>query len=253
MDDPSVALALAAESLTIADSEESRTAVLEVFGRFAALLSIGVPPAGTDWPADVVEVVAGVTAESPDGALLAEAEGRRVFLLDSSSGEVVGEMSLPTALNALAFDDSGRLLAAGLSEEGFADTGTTVVWNVPERREVARFDSGDGQVWSHWFDATSSSVYSYGADGIHRWDLTGSRSLVRTGSGDPTSFRAGDTLLSLWDDDVDVWLAEGCRLAGRPLTRDEWQTYVGNQPYEPACEDPRTERSTSASRSAIRS
>jgi WD40 repeat protein len=142
---------------------------------------------------------------------------------------------LPTEPNALVFDPDGGLLAGGLSEEGFAPEGTTVVWNVPQRLEVARFDAGHGQVWSHWFEPSGGSVYSYGADGLHRWDLTGSHALIRTDTGHPTSFRAGDLLLSMRDDSVARWIAEACRLAGRPLSREEWSTYLGTAPYAPSC------------------
>ena len=65
----------------------------------------------------------------------------------------------------------------------------------------------------------------------------GGLAAVRTETGDPTSFRAGDDLLSLWDDSTTVWVTEACRLAGRPLTEDEWHTHVGDRPYDPACQD----------------
>jgi hypothetical protein len=235
-DDPSVALALTAESLSIDDSPASRTRALEVFGRFSALLTTGALPPGSSWPGSTPAEAGGQTALSPDGRLLAEAAPTGVTLRDPSSGAIVGVITdLPTTPNALAFDATARLLAGGLSEEGFADAGTTIVWNVPQRLEVARFDAGHGEVWSHWFDPSGNSVYSYGADGIHQWDLTGSHSLIRTENGDPTSFRAGDRLLSMSDDSLDDWIAEACRLAGRPLSSEEWPTYFTAAPYEPSC------------------
>lgn len=236
VDDPSVALALAAESLSIDDSPASRTQALEVFGRFKALLSIGKSPPGSSWPASVPTEAGGNLASSSDGQLLAQAGPHDVTIRESASGSVLGVIAdLPTEPNALAFDADGGLLAGGLSEEGFADEGTTIVWNVPQRLEVARFDAGHGQVWSHWFEPSGHSVYSYGADGVHRWDLTASHALIRTDTGDPTSFRAGDLLLSMADDSVAPWIAEACRLAGRPLSREDWSTYLGAARYEPSC------------------
>ena len=236
--DPSVAFALAAEALRIDSSRASRVQVLEVFGRFSALLSTGEAPADSDWPAAVPAEAGGESTTSPDGKLLAESVASQILLLEPSTREVLGAISdLPTTPNALAFDTAGRFLPGGLSEVGFGDTGTTIVWNVAERREIARFDSGDGEVWAHRFDPAGETVYSFGADGLHRWDLTGSHSIVRTQTGAPTSFRTGDDLLSLWDDSTMAWVIEACRLAGRPITEDEWQTYIGAQPYEPACRE----------------
>jgi len=33
------------------------------------------------------------------------------------------------------------------------------------------------------------------------------------------------------------WLDGACRLAGRALSRDEWQRYLPDQAYQPACAD----------------
>ncbi len=233
---PAVAFALVAEALNVDDSAESRVQALEVFGRFRALVSTGVPPSETDWPSNIPHEPVGTTTVSADGSLSATADGRRVLLADTSTGDLVAAIEdVPTAPNALQFDPAVRLLAGGLSEEGFADIGTTIVWNVDQLLEVARFDSGDGQVWAHRFGADGTSVYSFGADGLHRWDLTGSHALVRTGLGAPTTFRSGDLVLSIADDDVGPWVTDACRLAGRGLAVDEWRTYFGDAPYHPVC------------------
>jgi hypothetical protein len=318
-DEPSVAFALAAEALTIDDSEASRVHALEVFGNFPSLLAAaanppGFAPDGTlGWedgtlaahtvdgtvlldpqtlavrgyaqepevPADVdnaetllgvspdgarafvlgeegsrVDVIdaasgrvvasrrlqnrlpksKGTVALSPDGAVLAIAESHAALFLDSALDPIGSTSEISTTPTGLAFDPAGRLLAAGLSEEGFADTGTSIVWNVATGSEVHRAKSGSGAVWSHVFAPDSTSVYSAGADGIRRWDLSASRAIVRTPAGDPTTFRADDTVLSLWDDSVEAWIAEACRLAGRPLTDTEWREFVGDHPYRPVCD-----------------
>ena len=90
-------------------------------------------------------------------------------------------------------------------------------------------------MWAHLFSSDGSSVYSYGADGVHQWDLTASRALVRTQSGTPTTYRAGDTVLSLWDDSVTSWITLACDLAGHPLTTAEWREQLGDRPYRPTC------------------
>jgi hypothetical protein len=40
----------------------------------------------------------------------------------------------------------------------------------------------------------------------------------------------------LWDIAVDTWPTRACSVAGRRLTRVEWARYVGNRPYDPACD-----------------
>ena len=38
-----------------------------------------------------------------------------------------------------------------------------------------------------------------------------------------------------WNLDPRAWRATACRLAGRELTRAEWQSYLGDRPYERVC------------------
>jgi hypothetical protein len=122
-----------------------------------------------------------------------------------------------------------------MSELGFPGTGSTIVWDVASGTEVAVFDSGEGAVRSHVFAPDSSSVWSYGDDGVHHWDLTGSNALARTADGGPVAFRAGDLLFTMSDPTVEAWIEYACGLAGRPLTAVEWREYVGDRPYSTTC------------------
>ena len=324
-DEPSVAFSLAAEALTMDDSEPSRISALNAFGHFASLIAAtenpGPAPAGcpactlgwqggelaahtahetvlldpgtldvlgttsntgdagsgtshagtwvgptsggdrafvlneegtaievveiaTDtvvstWRAPKLKspmsVATGTVALAPDGSELAVALDHSVLFLDTSLEVVATTSGTPTTPTGLEFDPTGRLMAAGLSEEGFVEAGTTVVWNVATGLEVHRVKSGSGAVWSHVFSPDSTRVYSAGSDGIRSWDLTGAHALVRTPDGDPTLFRAGDIVLLMGDRSVDAWITEACRLAGRPLTEDEWKEFIGDRPYRPVC------------------
>ncbi len=226
-EDPAVALDLAAESLATADSPTTRASALQTFGNFTDLLSSGVPP-DTPWPDD--EAV----ATSPDGRTTATAHAAAIQL--AVDGRLTYRLVTPTNQpTALAFSPDGRYLAGGMSELGFALTGSTVVWDVGTGTEVARFDSGHGAVDAHVWAPDGSSIWSLGDDGIHHWDLTRSHALARTLDGDPVMFRAGDTVLAVGDRSVRSWIAYACALAGRPLTPVEWREFAGDRPYAPTC------------------
>jgi hypothetical protein len=224
---PSVALALAAEALSMDDSVAVRARALSTLGNFSDLLSTGVPPAEA-WPAE------SSVAASPDGRTTATAHAAAILL--ETNGTATHRLVTPTDHpTALTFSSDGRYLAAGMSERGFAPTGSTVVWDVASGAEVAAFDSGDGAVHAHVFAPDGSSIWSNGDDGVHQWDLTASHALVRTAAGDPVAFRAGDLVLAIGDDSVTPWIEYACALAGRPLTAVEWRQHVGDRPYAPTC------------------
>lgn len=234
-DSPSVALGLAAQALATDDSRATRIHVLETFARFPKLLSTDANPQRPAWAPTTPSAISGRTAASADGELRVRVHGLRL-LVDRPPG-TAGPRSIqaPAKMNALALDPSGRLLAAGLSDLGFADSGTTVIWDLRSGLELYSFKSGDGEVWAHRFSPNGSTVTSYGADGLHTWDLTASRALIRLQNGDPSTYRAGDAILSLTDATVDGWIALACQLAGRPLTAAEWREHVGDRPYAPTC------------------
>lgn len=226
-ENPSIALALAAEALVIDDSAQVRALVLDAFGHFSDLLSTGLPP-DEPWPRTASR------ATSLNGRVTAIAHTASVELV--VDGQTTHRIHTPTELpTGLAFSPDNRFFAAGMSEPGFALTGTTVVWDVETGQEVARFDSGDGTVQGHVFSADASSLWSLGADGIHQWDMTGSGALAQTGDGDPVLFRAGDLVLTIWDRSSEPWIAYACALAGRSLTPVEWRELVGDRPYAPTC------------------
>ena len=226
-ENPSVGLALAAEALSLDDSPAVRGRALITFGNFSDLLSTGTPPAEA-WPEE------SSTATSPDGRTTATAHPAAIQL--SRDGRPTHRLVTPTNdPTALAFSPDGRYLVAGMSQLGFAPTGSSVVWDVETGAEVARFDSGVGAVRAHVFAGDGSSVWSLGDDGIHQWDLIASHALARTGDGDPVMFRAGDVVFSIVDPSVRSWIADACDLAGRPLTPVEWREYVGDRPYAPTC------------------
>jgi len=39
----------------------------------------------------------------------------------------------------------------------------------------------------------------------------------------------------VWDVDPSDWLARACQVAGRNLTRQEWQEFLADRPYHATC------------------
>jgi WD40 repeat protein len=46
---------------------------------------------------------------------------------------------------------------------------------------------------------------------------------------------SSDNTIILWDVSVELWKSRACRAAGRNLTAEEWQRYLGDRPYELTC------------------
>ena len=44
-----------------------------------------------------------------------------------------------------------------------------------------------------------------------------------------------DHTVMVWDVDFRSWQARACQIANRNLTIDEWQQYVGTEPYRRTC------------------
>jgi hypothetical protein len=51
-----------------------------------------------------------------------------------------------------------------------------------------------------------------------------------------TAFQDGPVLL--WDVDPTSWPSRACALAGRRLTKQEWNDFLPGRPYKPSCGPP---------------
>ena len=97
---------------------------------------------------------------------------------------------------------SGTTLAAGSSD------GTVLLWDVASGTQVGEPLAGhQGSVLSVAFSPDGKTLAS--------------------GSSDQT--------VILWDLDPASLMAQACRLAGRNLSRAEWQRYLGDLPYQQTC------------------
>jgi WD40 repeat protein len=140
-------------------------------------------------------------AFSPDGKLLASGgfDGL-LYLWDTGTWQEVTRIELPSAVRSIAFDAKGERLVTGVND------GSVRAWNVATREEIARM----------WHDDYVNAV-TFSPDG--RW--------VASGSFDKTA-----RVWQLWPDDL---IEAACARLPRNLTRDEWQRYLGEEPYRVSC------------------
>jgi WD40 repeat protein/DNA-binding SARP family transcriptional activator len=145
----------------------------------------------------------GTVAFSPDGALLAAAGSaeRYATLWDVASGRLVGRLRHPTYVVTVRFDPQGRTLATAATD------GTVRLWDVASQRQLGVALPGP-EAWSILaFDPGGTNLVALYANG--------------TGL--------------VWDVDPDHWKERACTVAGRPLTKDEWEELLPDRRYEPAC------------------
>ena len=193
------------------DLSELVSAALAPRGRLAAT-------AGRDgilrvwrWPAsrpaaelDLGRPLNGI-ALSPDGRSVAVGTftgaigNGEVRVVDWRSGDEVARLpaqpgadgGIPGQVLSVAFDDSGRRIAAGTLGS------TALVWDIESQAVVARLE-GRGSVEDVAFSDDGLRLATVGFEGVHVWDLAGERRIARLRAGARPvsgSFEMGGTMV----------------------------------------------------------
>ena len=198
-------------------------------------------------------------AISPDGNSVAVPAGEDVELwsIPQRKKTAVIKAAAGASVNAVAFAHAGTLLAVN------TDIPTTRLWDLKQHRWIGLPMSngiGSAQSLNNNPVAISSdgklvASASGASNSVTLWD-PGSRAQIgvlanpksATGNTNTISGVAfspdGQTLavttntgtLTVWDLNVNHWIADACAIAGRGLTRSEWAQYIGSAaPYRNTC------------------
>ncbi len=150
----------------------------------------------------MTDVLSSSLAISPDQKLIAQVDALTgvVSLRDTKTLQPAGrDLVAPGFVTDLTWLDNGRRLATSSTD------GSVHYWDVGERKQIAALPHG-AKVEYVFASARGTVVYSAGLGVVREWDLS-----------PPRAARAA------------------CTEAGRNLSRDEWDTYLGGESYRQTC------------------
>ena len=112
-------------------------------------------------------------------------------------------------VRSVSFSPDGRRVVSG------GDDQTVRLWDVQTGEAI-------GEPWQKHSGSVSDVTFS--PDG---------KQVVSGSSGYPNS--PWDYAIIIWDVDENSWKKRLCRIAGRNLTKTEWQKHLGDKPYKKTC------------------
>jgi WD40 repeat protein/serine/threonine protein kinase/energy-coupling factor transporter ATP-binding protein EcfA2 len=182
-------------------------------------------------------------ALSPDGNLLASVGNEGRVLLENVGGG--GRTTLAVGKGpafAVDFSADGNFLAAGLAN------GAAVLIDLQRRPAEAEALVGhSGYIFDLAFSPDDNLLAVASTSGVTLWDVpTRQRIGELVGRSGPSQLAFSpdarslattwfDHSLIVWDLDPQAWRRRACEIAGRNLTRTEWDQYVGAEPYRNTC------------------
>jgi WD40 repeat protein len=170
---------------------------------------------------------------------------RGTLVFDVRSGKRVAHLRTGDFGRAVAFSPDGSLLATG-DFGGRAHLWSTETW----RPSGARLDAHTGRVQSLAFTPDGRTLATAAADGtIQLWDVTSRKAIgpsvtVEQGAYLAAEFNPAGTHLFVTGEfqrgvrlDVreEAWKRRACAVAGRPMTRREWEAALPDREYRPVC------------------
>jgi WD40 repeat protein len=203
---------------------------------------------------------AGRPLRFPDGVYDAQLspDGRRLVLVlfaadgvpdtlevrDVASGRRIARVRAGDNTNLVRFSPDGRLAVVG------NNSGRAQVWSTKTWRPVSPSVAGHAGALNGAAISTDGRTLATGGDDgtVRLWAIrTGEavgaplpgvakRSVVPSFTPDGhllASYETGDAYL--WDIRPERLVAHACRVAGRRLTRAEWNEFLGAREFEPAC------------------
>jgi WD40 repeat protein len=173
-----------------------------------------------------------------------------VQLWDIATRTQIGTLTVKgdsSGLTRIAFSPDNKTLAT------WGDPGIVRLWDLATHTQIGApvaTGTGTGQVYDASFSPDGTILATAGADGMARlWDVAthaqigapiaaGTRLLVLLAFSPDgkTLATEGDQGTTFWNVALPHNLLESvCAIAGRSLTRDEWDTYVKSEPFQPVC------------------
>jgi len=187
-------------------------------------------------------------AFSPDGRRIAAGlQDGTILVWDVGTGQLVGDPLKAGTFEilALAYSPDGKILASSGRDTEIA------LWDAASQQRLGQPLKGHtNTVFALAFSPDGKTLASGSADiSIRLWDVASHLPLATLNNetawvtslefkpGDPHTLAAGSTdgYVAMWDLDPASWLRRACAIAGRDLTAEEWQQYLGNEPYHATC------------------
>jgi WD40 repeat protein len=164
-----------------------------------------------------------------------------IRIWEAETGEEVTRMAIYSSVNSVAFSPDGKYVLTGSGDY------TVRLWDVTTGEELARMNH-DSNVRSVAFSPDGKYAVSASRDQTARvWEVETRQEVTRifhssrlnsvTFSPDGKYLTSGseDNIVRVWVWRPEDLIEKACSRLTRSLNRDEWQQYLGNEPYQAVC------------------